>query len=46
MRLDDYQRALALRESAGDVEGQAQEIGNLGHCYALLGDMERAVEQA
>ena len=42
--IDFNQRALAIREQDNDSAGIAQSLNNLGSCYFLLGDREKAME--
>jgi len=39
-----YERALPLHRDAGDKEGEAIQQGNLGNCYARLGDVRKAMD--
>jgi tetratricopeptide (TPR) repeat protein len=38
------QRSLAINNQIGRLEGQAAQLGNLGTCYQLLGDVPKAIE--
>jgi len=40
---EEFERALALKQAAGDVDGAALTLGNLGRLCMELGDFEAAV---
>ena len=39
-----YEQALAIAREIGDRQGEANHLGNLGICYADLGQTQRAIE--
>jgi tetratricopeptide (TPR) repeat protein len=42
--IDLHQRALAMKEKLGDLDGQAFGLASLGNCYRTLGDIPKAID--
>jgi tetratricopeptide (TPR) repeat protein/nucleoside phosphorylase len=42
--IEHHERALAIEEKLGRLEGQAMNLGNLGLCYRTLGGIAKAIE--
>jgi tetratricopeptide (TPR) repeat protein len=42
--IDLHQRALAIAERLGQLEGQANELDSLGSCFQILGEVTKAID--